>query len=238
MPHSPRILNLPCKACGQWHVTFLIAEPFGSFGPAGCDFCWSAHDLDIFQSEYGWVAAYDRNVLRYPEEHDGKSLPFFVRFKAPRTEDDDGPIMLAKRKSYFSAKEVADIWHKTNGWCHLCSRTRWHLEQRGVYGWHIDHVKPNIGGLAGTELSNNFRVACASCNLRKGKGYRHRDIRDKLTIFMAGWQALYKGQVVGSSPTAPTTSLRRQGLAAVKLPGSPRDRETENRGNSSRAAPC
>ena len=51
-------------------------------------------------------------------------------------------------------------------------------------------------------------------------------------------QALYKGQVVGSSPTAPTTSLRRQGLAAVKLPGSPRDHETENRGNSSRAAPC
>lgn len=132
------------------------------------------------------MAAYDRNVLRYPEENDVENLPFLVRVKAPRSEDNDGPILLAKRKSYFSAKEVDDIWHKTNGWCHLCTRKRWRLEERGVSGWHVDHVKPNIGGLAGTELSNNFRVACAKCNLRKGKGYRHRDIKYTLTKFMAG----------------------------------------------------
>jgi hypothetical protein len=115
------------------------------------------------------MAAYDRNVLRYPEENDVENLPFLVRVKAPRSEDNDGPILLAKRKSYFSAKEVDNIWHKTNGLCHLCTRKRWRLEERGVSGWHIDHVKPNIGGLAGTELSNNFESPVQNAIYEKAK---------------------------------------------------------------------
>lgn len=95
--------------------------------------------------------------------------------------------MVAKRKTYFSAKEVADIWRRTKGRCHLCQRKRWRLEQRSRHGWHIDHVHPNVGGLAGTEQPDNFLVACAKCNLRKGRGYWHGEIRARLTRFMKEW---------------------------------------------------
>lgn len=164
-----------------------MPEPFVLRELGRCLECGSAHDLTIQPARSGWLAVYDQNTLRYPEEHVGEPRLPLIRINATRTEEGDGPIMVARRKAYFSKKEVADIWKRTKGLCHLCRRKRWRLGQRSRHGWHIDHVHPNIGGLAGTELPDNFLVACAKCNLRKGRGYRHGEIRACLTRFMEGW---------------------------------------------------
>jgi hypothetical protein len=196
MPLSPRVLTLPCKACGQWRVSFLIAEPFGSFGPVHCRNreCEAAHDLIVSPAQRtGWLVIFDRNTLRYPDEHSDEPPHPVIRFKALKrafagdADTVDGPIIVAKRKTYFSKSEIRAIWQRTHGRCHLCRRKRWRLNQRARFGWHIDHVLPNVGGTNGTESPDNFRVACARCNLRKGRGYRHGEIRACLTRFMKEW---------------------------------------------------
>ena len=52
--------------------------------------------------------------------------------------------------------------------------------QRGRKGWHVDHVIPNGGGGRETEMLDNFGVACAGCNLRKGRGYTNRSIKEAI----------------------------------------------------------
>jgi 5-methylcytosine-specific restriction endonuclease McrA len=87
-----------------------------------------------------------------------------------------GPIVVYPRKKNFSRSEVEVIWRATKGRCHICSQ-RWPLDRRGARGWHIDHVIPHIGGWREVEKLPNFRVACARCNLKKGKGFTEASIR-------------------------------------------------------------
>ncbi|HEV2393044.1 MAG TPA: HNH endonuclease signature motif containing protein [Verrucomicrobiae bacterium] len=125
-----------------------------------------------------WWAAYDRDTRRYPAEfYDETEPPAIVKFKdvpLSHPEDDDapfpghGPVMVYRRWR-FSPGEVMAVWAQSKGRCHICGK-RWKINQRGRKGWHIDHVIPNCGGGRDTEMMDNFRVACARCNLRKGGG--------------------------------------------------------------------
>ena len=117
-----------------------------------------------------------------PARHFGPRDPGRASQPASPSDDPDetlcGPIVVYKRKR-FSLAEVRTIWKRSCHRCHLCGKV-WKLSQRGRYGWHIDHVIPNIGGGHKTEEMSNFRVACATCNLRKGRGYTSKIIRQAL----------------------------------------------------------
>jgi 5-methylcytosine-specific restriction endonuclease McrA len=100
------------------------------------------------------------------------------RHSAGESSDDRfaGPIVVYSRKKSFSRSEVEAIWRATKGRCHICHQC-WPLDRRGKRGWHIDHVIPHIGGGREVEKLPNFRVACARCNLKKGKGFTEASIR-------------------------------------------------------------
>jgi 5-methylcytosine-specific restriction endonuclease McrA len=125
--------------------------------------------------------------MRYPmEQYDDHTFPKIVLREAhSRGEFDDsddslfGPIVIYKRKKHFRQAEKEAIWLTSRRRCHLCGK-RWGLKQRSQNGWHIDHVIPNVGGGKDTEGLANFRVACARCNLKKGRGYTERTIREAL----------------------------------------------------------
>jgi len=139
--------------------------------------CGVDHYLEIRLGPAGVEVIYDRHTLRYPVEmYDAGAYPVTkMRVDAgalPSQPDDEfrGVITIYRRKRYFSAKELRAIWEASNRRCHLCGRA-WSLRGRSRTGWHIDHVIPNVGGGIATERPENFRVACAKCNLRKGRGY-------------------------------------------------------------------
>ena len=134
-----------------------------------------------------WWAVYDRDTRRYPCDHYDES-PFVkvrrskIPLSHPENEDAPyphyGPIMVYSRRR-FTRDEIRRIWLRSNRKCHLCGKG-WKLHQRGAKGWHVDHVIPNIGGGRDTEMMENFLVACAPCNLKKGCGYTERSIREVL----------------------------------------------------------
>lgn len=130
------------------------------------------------------MISYQRHALRHPLEfYDEGVDPFDIRLylrNRPETQDDEegfvGPVLVYPRKKRFSSTEVKAIWNVTRGRCHICKR-RWQINQRGIRGWHIDHVIPHVGGGSETECLENLRVACAKCNLKKGKGFTEAAIR-------------------------------------------------------------
>ncbi len=131
----------------------------------------------------GYAVAYQPYTLRYPLESydDGIDIPI-VRYQTkdfrepPETHGGSGPIIVYPRKKRYSSKEISAIWEASEGKCHLCGY-HWGLDQRGVKGWHIDHIIPHVGGGQDTEDLGNLSVACAKCNLRKGRGYTEKRIR-------------------------------------------------------------
>ena len=133
-----------------------------------------------------WHAVYDRDTRRYPSEY-YDDVPF-VRVELKRVplgqQDDDapfscyGPIVVFKRKR-FSQAERRQIWLQSDRKCHLCDKC-WKLGHHGRKGWHVDHVIPNVGGGGDTEIMGNFRVSCAKCNLKKGRGYTEAEVREAL----------------------------------------------------------
>lgn len=135
------------------------------------------------------MIAYDRYTRRYPLQAYDQGLPLTVvtmhTSRPPEVPPDSdapfGPIVVPPRKRRFSRVEVRDIWMASRGRCHVCEQ-RWALSRRGRTGWHIDHVIPHIGGGAGTETLHNFRVACAKCNLQKGKGYTRANIERSICL--------------------------------------------------------
>jgi hypothetical protein len=186
--NSEPFVWLPCLRCGQQSVPVptLFLAVGGSGTTWNCRFrpCEAEHFLSIYQADGTFVVVYQRYTLRYPLEfYDEGVTPTDIRFYIAKQRkdqlDDDGylgPVKVYPRKRRFSSTEVKAIWSATRGQCHIC-RHRWQLNQRGVRGWHIDHVIPHVGGGSDTESRDNLRVACARCNLKKGKGFTEAAIR-------------------------------------------------------------
>lgn len=182
---------LPCLRCGQLSVPiptmFLPTDGSGSTWNCRARPCECEHYLSVDRQDGAFVIAYRRYTLRYPLEfYDAGVAPFDVRLflREPResgSEEDglSGPVVVYPRKRRFSTAEVKFIWEASRRRCHICKR-RWALSQRGARGWHIDHVIPHIGGGEETERDENFRVACAICNLKKGKGFKEAAVRRAL----------------------------------------------------------
>lgn len=180
---------LPCLRCATGYVGvsllgLALGRRNGRYRDGlTCRHCDGTHYLQITPIEHGYEVVYQPYTLRYPlEMYDDEVEVPFVRVNAIKgsvPSDDSGftgPVTVYPRKSYFKRSEVSEIWRATKGKCHLCS-TSWKLSERGRNGWHIDHVIPHIGGGSDTEEMPNFRVACAKCNLSKGKGQRPKLIR-------------------------------------------------------------
>jgi len=133
---------------------------------------------------------YQRHTLRYPLEFydDGEEPPVVRLDVLPCTREPDtftGPIMVYPRKR-FTPAEVGAIWRATKSRCHLCGH-RWRLDKRGRDGCHIDHVIPHIGGGADVEELPNHRIACAKCNLKKGRGYTEKQVRLGFHRLIEAW---------------------------------------------------
>ncbi len=180
------IVPLPCLRCGCLTVSitplfFLLGRGTSTFI---CRSCAAQHYLSVTRRRDGFDVCFQRYTRRYPlEYYDDGELPPIVtsnacRHSAGESNDDRfaGPIVVYPRKKSFSRSEVESIWRATKGRCHIC-RQCWPLDRRGKRGWHIDHVIPHIGGGREVEKLPNFRVACARCNLKKGKGFTEASIR-------------------------------------------------------------
>jgi len=149
-----------------------------------CRACETEHFLSVRRDGNLFDVRYHRYTLRYPlEYYDSGMEPPVVELRTDAAssgteaqETFSGPIKIYARKSRFTQTEVRAIWQVTRGACHICRYT-WRVEERGRRGWHIDHVIPHIGGGADTEQLQNFRVACAKCNLRKGRGYTKTQVQ-------------------------------------------------------------
>ncbi len=180
---------LPCLRCGRFLVSALIPRGFRHLELTDliCERCWTPHCLSAQRSEGRWRAAYNRDTRRYPSDcyDDIESPVVTLKGGAWKFEDDDspfshrGPIVVYKRKR-FSRAQIRTIWGSSSGKCHLCGRL-WRPEEHGSRGWHVDHVIPNVGGGRDTEMLENFLVACARCNLKKGRGYSSLAIREALS---------------------------------------------------------
>lgn len=163
---------------------FLRADGSGTTWNCRTRPCEAEHFLSISREEDTFVIAYQRRTLRYPLEfYDEGVAPLYVRLhlrNSPESQPEglgySGPVIVFPRKKRFRPEEIRAIWRTTGGRCHICKR-RWLLDERGIRGWHVDHVIPHIGGGADTERLDNFRVACAVCNLNKGKGFTEATIR-------------------------------------------------------------
>lgn len=174
---------LPCINCGQDAV--VVGLLFASVGrdTLRCQRCYDIHYLSVKRQGRGIEVQYLRYNLRYPLDHyDESEEPPFIKIKATGSADEEdcetfsGPIVIYPRKKRFTKAEKAVIWNATHGTCHICGR-KWKLEDHRRDGYHIDHVIPHDSGGKSTEKLKNMRVACAKCNLRKGKGYSEKRIK-------------------------------------------------------------
>ncbi len=180
----PFVHLLPCLRCGQNSVGVSLLTGPKRRETVEClsRECEAVHYLQIDPIPNGFNVVYDRYTLRYPLEmyDDGLGFPVVrvhLAREGPKPEEGfAGPVCIYPRKKRFSAQELQAIWRCTSGRCHLCCR-RWRLRDRGRAGWHVDHVIPHAGGGHETEEMQNFRVACAKCNLTKGRGYKQARIR-------------------------------------------------------------
>jgi len=176
---------LPCLRCGRLEVHVALLHVVTADGrlTIPCRFCETVHYLRVLDKTWGFDICYQRYTNRYPLENYDESDPFVIKCRVlgdlPHAAPDDGfsgPVAIYPRKKHYESREVQAIWAATKGRCHLCGRA-WRRSQRGRRGWHIDHVIPHVGGGPEVEKLPNFRVACARCNLKKGRGYTEATIR-------------------------------------------------------------
>jgi hypothetical protein len=214
------VVRLPCLRCGCPTVPVLpVRFVVGAAGVVSCR-CSAKHYLSVARTGNMFRVRYQRYTLRYPPEfYDAGEVPPFVRLHAasPSVGEADlgvfaGPIVVQPRKRYHSRSEVEALW-RASGRCHICDR-KWALAQRGVRGWHLDHVIPHIGGGIDTESLSNLRVACARCNLKKGKGYTSAAIRLGLRRLVELLVRHFKNSR-GDSVNGRTSGSRRPRLAAL-----------------------
>lgn len=184
------LVPFPCIRCGRIGVpvavfSFLAGASERTFG---CRLCDTEHYVSVSRKKSGrLVITYDRYTRRYALEEYDEGLPLTVVTMhagvSPAAKPDGdvpfGPILVYPRKRRFSVTEVRRIWTSSRGRCHICNK-QWALSKRGRSGWHIDHVVPHIGGGSDTEVITNFLVACAKCNLQKGRGYRPSSIEPSI----------------------------------------------------------
>jgi len=170
-------------------ITLMVPQVFEKLeiGDLQCEHCSASHYLSAKRQNGNWRVEYDRYTLRYPSENYEEFPHFRVMLRdsgfngtadADEPHEHYGPIVVYERKR-FSTADVRQIWRQSEHRCHLCGKA-WKLGQRGVTGWHIDHVIPNIGGGKDTEMMANFRVACAGCNLQKGRGHISSQVEQAL----------------------------------------------------------
>jgi DNA-directed RNA polymerase subunit RPC12/RpoP len=178
---------LPCLRCGRFSVDFLVPYRWEKLelGELTCKRCSTPHFLKARIENGTWWAIYDRDTRRYPSDYYDEQPFVLVKFKkVPLSHTDDapfpyrGPIIVFKRRR-LSCDEVKTVWLQSRRKCHMCGK-KWKLTKRGRRDWHVEHVVPNSGGGRDTEMMDNLRVACASCNLRKGRGYTNRSVREAL----------------------------------------------------------
>ncbi len=179
MKSNPFFHLLPCLRCGRDSVVVSLLGGLERRETLQCQApdCGVDHHLEIRRGSAGIEVIYDRHTLRYPlEMYDPGDHPVVrmrIRARPPSSPSEDeyrGIITIYRRQKYFSPAHVRAIWAASDGRCHICGRT-WRARDRSRTGWHIDHVIPNVGGGVCTERPDNFRVACARCNLQKGRGY-------------------------------------------------------------------
>lgn len=180
---SPEPVVFLCLRCGREGVLIPAWFFLDCRGTYCCHYCEAEHFLSLKQREDEFIVCFDRWTRRYPlESYDDceESDLTAVRLHASRVppqehENHTGPIIISRRKKRFTKPELKSIWKASNGRCHICEH-HWRLKDHCRAGWHVDHVIPNVSGGPGTELMANFRVACAKCNLKKGRGYKELDI--------------------------------------------------------------
>lgn len=170
-------------------INLMVTEAFErlEIGDLQCEHCSAPHYLSAQRKNGTWRVVYNRYTLRYPSDHYEEFPHFRMMLRdggfngieaSEEPHEHYGPVVVYKRRR-FSAAEVRQIWAHSGHRCHICGKT-WKLRQRGLKGWHIDHLIPNIGGGKDTEMMANFRVACAGCNLQKGRGYTSSQVEEAL----------------------------------------------------------
>lgn len=176
-------LPFPCLRCGLDGVLLGLILRFPLRMTIPCHYCEAEHFLAAWWVEDHWEFNYCRYTMRYPlDEYDPHQEIFEIRAGVSENSDEgerdtfSGPIMVYPRKKRFSKAEILEIWRASSRKCHICKKL-WALDERGRTGWHIDHLIPHIGGGAETEKLVNLRVACAKCNLKKGRGYTEKRIK-------------------------------------------------------------
>jgi 5-methylcytosine-specific restriction endonuclease McrA len=179
------VVVLPCLRCGANAVLVGFFFQFAGRDTIPCRRCEAMHYLAVRRAEHGFGITYQRYTLRYALEFYDEDEAYPIAELAGGADPGgdlqmgpaSGPIMVYSRKTRFTRGEVEKIWRATGGLCHLCRQRRWRIDERGARGWHIDHIIPHIGGGVGVERLPNFRVACAQCNLTKGRGYAEAQLR-------------------------------------------------------------
>lgn len=189
------LVMFPCLRCGKWGVPVSLLSGLVRRDEIISMCCEVSHLLEIAECSGGYEVCYQRYTLRDPiEMYDPGPDPEVRLHGVPDTSFPDaadgnfrGPVRILRRKRRYSREEVVAIWRQSKGRCHICG-CRWGLAGRSRDGWHVDHVIPHVGGGNDTESMPNFRVACARCNLAKGRGYTDRDIRLAIRDLIAHYE--------------------------------------------------
>ena len=183
------MMFLTCMRCGLDAVPVTVFFSIGFRDTVTCHRCEFEHYLAIRRVDDHIEVVYNPYTRRYPLDSYDEGDPEVVVLKGVSSDANfdlpggPGPICIYTRKRRYSKKEVQIIWESSEGKCHLC-RKRWQLDQRGIYGWHIDHVIPHAGGGKDTEEITNLKVACAKCNLKKGRGYTQQQLTSSIGRFI------------------------------------------------------
>lgn len=182
--------SLTCLRCGEEAVIVPFWFMVSNRGTFDCRNCQTLHFLEVEANDNHFFIIYDRYTMRFPLEfYDSGETPIISKLRSSsackNTGFDDvfsGPWVIYPRKRYYSKDDIKQIWGNSLGACHLCNR-KWKIEERGLKGWHIDHIIPNAGG-GNTENIKNMKVACAKCNLKKGRGYTETVLRVSIRNFL------------------------------------------------------
>jgi len=193
-----QVVRLHCLRCAQRSVIVNFLFQLSLRQCDECPSCGAKYLLKLLPRRGGFAALYHLWTRRYPPEmYDDDDAPIILlkarrRAASPSARETfSGPIVVYPRRR-FTPSEVRAIWNASRRRCHICKRV-WRLRDRSRAGWHIDHLIPHIGGGADVEELANMRVACARCNLGKGRGYTDKQVEsalNELVEHLAAWPSI------------------------------------------------